>query len=92
MQCPAEPASAVLRGWDWRESASPARLQEPDSATWMPVCQSSDNCRCIGDALWLGWCGLKVHRALGPGLLESTYHACLAHELRCRDAKVGCEL
>jgi len=23
---------------------------------------------------------LKVHRALGPGLLESTYQACLAHE------------
>ena len=27
---------------------------------------------------------LKVHRALGPGLLESAYQACLAHELRCR--------
>ena len=26
---------------------------------------------------------LKVHRALGPGLLESTYQACLAYELRC---------
>jgi hypothetical protein len=23
---------------------------------------------------------LKVHRALGPGLLESTYQACLVHE------------
>ncbi len=23
---------------------------------------------------------LKVHRALGTGLLESTYQACLAHE------------
>ena len=23
---------------------------------------------------------LKVHRASGPGLLESTYQACLAHE------------
>ena len=23
---------------------------------------------------------LKVHRALGPGLLESTFQACLAHE------------
>ena len=27
-------------------------------------------------------CALKVHSALGPGLLESTYAACLAHELR----------
>ena len=25
---------------------------------------------------------IKVHRALGPGLLESVYIACLAHELR----------
>ncbi len=34
---------------------------------------------------------LKVHRTLGPGLLESTYQACLAHELRCRGIEVGCE-
>ena len=27
-------------------------------------------------------CALTVHRNLGPGLLESTYEACLAHELR----------
>ncbi len=26
-------------------------------------------------------CAIKVHRALGPGLLESTYEVCLAHEL-----------
>jgi GxxExxY protein len=24
-----------------------------------------------------------VHRNLGPGLLESTYEQCLAHELKC---------
>ena len=34
----------------------------------------------IGDRI-LG-CALTVHKALGPGLLESTYEACLAHELR----------
>jgi GxxExxY protein len=28
--------------------------------------------------------GLKVHRALGPGLLESVYEHCLAYELRKR--------
>ena len=28
---------------------------------------------------------LKVHRALGPGLLESVYEACLLHELKSRD-------
>lgn len=27
-------------------------------------------------------CALEVHRNLGPGLLESTYEQCLAHELR----------
>ena len=31
---------------------------------------------------------MKVHSALGPGLLESVYHACLVHEL----AKVGMRL
>jgi GxxExxY protein len=25
---------------------------------------------------------MKIHSALGPGLLESAYHACLVHELR----------
>lgn len=28
--------------------------------------------------------GLKVHRTLGPGLLESAYEHCLAHELTTR--------
>jgi GxxExxY protein len=27
-------------------------------------------------------CAIKVHRELGPGLLESTYEQCLAHELK----------
>ncbi len=27
-------------------------------------------------------CAIEVHKQLGPGLLESTYEACLAHELR----------
>lgn len=26
-------------------------------------------------------CAIEVHRTLGPGLLESTYEQCLAHEL-----------
>jgi GxxExxY protein len=29
-------------------------------------------------------CGLKVHRTLGPGLLESAYETCLAHEIGSR--------
>ena len=28
-------------------------------------------------------CAIEVHRNLGPGLLESTYEQCLAHELKC---------
>lgn len=32
--------------------------------------------------------GLKVHRALGPGLLEAAYEHCLAYELECRRLRV----
>ncbi len=32
---------------------------------------------------------MKVHSVLGPGLLESTYEICLAHELRCRGLQSG---
>jgi GxxExxY protein len=31
---------------------------------------------------------IDVHRALGPGLLESAYEACLVYELRLRGLKV----
>jgi GxxExxY protein len=31
---------------------------------------------------------IKVHRALGPGLLESTYEACLIYELNSRGVQV----
>lgn len=34
----------------------------------------------------------KVHSVLGPGLLESSYRACLAHELRLRGHVVLTEL
>jgi GxxExxY protein len=35
---------------------------------------------------------IKVHRALGPGLLESAYEHCLAHELHQRGLMVGRQL
>ena len=35
---------------------------------------------------------LNVHSALGPGLLESAYEACLAHELRARGLRVRTQL
>ena len=34
---------------------------------------------------------IKVHRVLGPGLLESAYQACLAYELRKAGFSVLCE-
>ena len=37
-------------------------------------------------------CGYKVHTALGPGLLESAYQACLAYELRKTEHVVEAEL
>jgi GxxExxY protein len=35
---------------------------------------------------------IKVHRALGPGLLESVYQKCLAYELEKADLTVACEV
>jgi GxxExxY protein len=35
---------------------------------------------------------MKVHSLLGPGLLESPYQACLAHELRNRGFEVATEV
>jgi GxxExxY protein len=34
---------------------------------------------------------IEVHRSLGPGLLESAYQACLAHELGLRKLSFECE-
>lgn len=33
-------------------------------------------------------CAIEVHRLLGPGMLESAYEACLAHELVRQGLKV----
>jgi GxxExxY protein len=35
---------------------------------------------------------MKVHTALGAGLLESVYQKCLQHELQKRSLKVECEV
>jgi GxxExxY protein len=34
------------------------------------------------------YAAMKVHSALGPGLLENAHEACLLHELRSRGVKV----
>lgn len=33
--------------------------------------------------------GMAVHRALGPGLLESAYEACMQHELHSKGLRVA---
>lgn len=33
-------------------------------------------------------CAIVVHKALGPGLLESVYHKCLKHELTSRGFEI----
>jgi GxxExxY protein len=35
---------------------------------------------------------VKIHRSLGPGLLESAYQQCLAYELRQVGLQVECEV
>jgi GxxExxY protein len=35
---------------------------------------------------------MRVHTALGPGLLESAYEGCLVHELRKRGHTVGVQV
>jgi GxxExxY protein len=36
-------------------------------------------------------CALKVHRALGPGLLETVYQAALAYELQQQGLRIQVE-
>ena len=35
---------------------------------------------------------IKIHKTLGPGLLESAYQKCIAYELRQNELKIDCEL
>ncbi|HEY8671759.1 MAG TPA: GxxExxY protein [Terriglobales bacterium] len=42
--------------------------------------------RCIVTA------AMRVHTVLGPGLLESSYNACLLHELRKQDLRVASQV
>lgn len=37
-------------------------------------------------------CAIEVHKTLGPGLLESTYQQCLAHELKLNGVSFKLEL
>ena len=35
---------------------------------------------------------IKIHTALGPGLLESAYEGCMKHELTLRQLRVKCQV
>jgi len=35
---------------------------------------------------------IKVHTTLGPGMLESAYEKCLAHEIRASGLQVECQI
>ena len=37
-------------------------------------------------------CAIKIHKELGPGLLESAYQRCMAHELQKRNREVQTEV
>ena len=37
-------------------------------------------------------CAIEVHKSLGPGLLESAYEQCLAHELKLNNIKFKLQL
>ena len=36
-------------------------------------------------------CAIEIHKTLGPGLLESTYQQCLAHELSIKQIEFRIE-
>ena len=51
-------------------------------AVWMAAATCSPSFRVNQITGAIITAAIKVHSALGPGLLESAYQACLAHELR----------
>ena len=59
-----------------KDLVNPDRFEEIDERETDPLTRNS-----IGAAI-------DVHRALGPGLLESAYEVCLVYELRLRRLKV----
>jgi GxxExxY protein len=48
------------------------------------------NCSAITERVLAA--AFAVHARLGPGLLESTYRACLSHRLRSQGMEVECEV
>ncbi|MBV9510919.1 MAG: GxxExxY protein [Caulobacteraceae bacterium] len=63
-------------------SVEPRRARSTRRALEEPSKEAETVARAVVDA------GLKVHRILGPGLLESAYEHCLTHELHARGLAV----
>jgi len=66
---------------------------------WTLLVEQSVKTTCKGNSMELNEvtgqiidASMKVHTELGPGLLESAYEACLAHELRKRGMNVVVQL
>lgn len=65
---------------------SPPSLQATKKPLFPPIPQTTDRMATqIVDAAY------QVHVALGPGLLESVYEACLVHELFKRGLPIECQ-
>ena len=67
--------------------------------SWQEHCITSGmDSKCIDSELLNHYSGqivnsaMKVHTRLGPGLLESTYEACLIHELRKRGLNISSQV
>lgn len=56
--------------------------------TWVRAFQMNDKQRLNSITENVIGAAIRVHRALGPGLLESAYQACLAYELTKRGLQV----
>ncbi len=96
-----------MRSWGWRstrvrwrckgqEQNPPQRLKDSKkilrgldvaTPTFQPIPHDlNELSRVVVD------CAFRVHKALGPGLLENTYRLCLVHELRKQKLNVQTEV
>ena len=64
-------------------------IETPRESAWRVACNASNVAELITSPLVRQVIGsaIDVHRALGPGLLESVYHTCMTHELGLRGVR-----